>query len=75
MQMNVQKRCPASCDTFPQGGLHAVQIVQMPPPPEIQGKMDTRETDTVSFDKMVLGFVVAGNVVVLGPPPLAVGVG
>ncbi len=74
VQMDVQKRRPASLDTFTQGSLHARQIAQMPSPPEIQDKMNARKTDTLPFDKMVLGFVGGGNVVVLGPAPMAGGV-
>ena len=75
VQMNVQKRRPTSLDALTQGGLHAIQVVQIPAPPKIQDEMNARKTDTIPLKEMVLGFAVRGDVVVPGPATLAGSVG
>jgi hypothetical protein len=67
MQVDVEQGGAGVLDGTAQGGLHALEVVEMARTEEVENQVSSRETDPVALDEVIEATVLAGEFSVVCP--------
>jgi hypothetical protein len=67
VQMDVEQGGARILDGTAQGGLHALEVVEMARAEEVEDQMGSGETDAVALDEVIEATVLAGELSVICP--------